>query len=392
MLEGSDALDFSLPPARQRHAAGYVANRSFTLVRNPSWNASTDGLRAGYADRIEVSVGGEPEDVARRIDRGEFDVSLWWGPPPQLPADLVHAFLADPNRKDRVIIGQRDFVRYISLNLAVPPMDDIHVRRAISYAIDKQELVRTVGEYAGTVAGHLVLDSLENDILIDYHPYVISDRASALAAAKAEMRLSAYDADHDGVCDHAACRKVRALVLKPPSQLLSIADPVRRDLAAIGIDLDLQTRPAGQVFAAAGRPANKVPMVIGAGWGKDHLNASNFLTALAYGRDLGDHDNTNLSLVGASPAQLRGWGYSVASVPSVDANIRECLPLVGDAQTRCWAEADQQVMERVVPVVPYIVESNMTIVSSRVVSYSFDQFMSVPALDRIAVASGSSPG
>jgi hypothetical protein len=79
----------------------------------------------------------------------------------------------------------------------------------------------------------------------------------------------------------------------------------------------------------------------------------------------------------------------VESVPSIDAKVAQCQAASGVAQFQCWAEADQLLMETVVPWVPYIEENRIVIVSDRVVSYSFDQFSNMPAFDRIALKPGS---
>ncbi|HET6770358.1 MAG TPA: hypothetical protein VFH75_01795, partial [Actinomycetota bacterium] len=98
----------------------------------------------------------------------------------------------------------------------------------------------------------------------------------------------------------------------------------------------------------------------------------------------------NYSLIGATQEELLDWGYEVTSVPSVEEKVRECHPLIGDDQVRCWAELDQQVMEQVVPWVPLLVENTTFIVSRRVVATSFDQFATLPALDRTALSSEGS--
>jgi hypothetical protein len=46
-------------------------------------------------------------------------------------------------------------------------------------------------------------------------------------------------------------------------------------------------------------------------------------------------------------------------------------------------------MEQVVPWVPLLVENHVNIVSRRVVSTSFDQFATQPALDRTALSGGA---
>ncbi len=98
---------------------------------------------------------------------------------------------------------------------------------------------------------------------------------------------------------------------------------------------------------------------------------------------------SNTSLLGATPQQLRQWGYSVPSVPSGQERLQVCLERRRVARTECWAELDQYLMTEVVPRVPYMSMSHSQVVSERVVSYSFDQFAGLPALDRIALAPGS---
>jgi hypothetical protein len=85
------------------------------------------------------------------------------------------------------------------------------------------------------------------------------------------------------------------------------------------------------------------------------------------------------------------WGYDVTSVPNVTDRYHRCVAEVGSAQTRCWAELDQHLMEDVVPWIPLIAHNRQRLVSERVVSFSYDQFTTLPALDHIALKPGTEP-
>ena len=76
-------------------------------------------------------------------------------------------------------------------------------------------------------------------------------------------------------------------------------------------------------------------------------------------------------------------------MPSVDPEIDRCMALLGQAGVDCWVQLDQKLSQDVVPLVPILFETRSTAVSPRVVRYSFDQFTSMPALDRIALAPAS---
>ena len=66
-------------------------------------------------------------------------------------------------------------------------------------------------------------------------------------------------------------------------------------------------------------PTTHTPWGINDGWFSDCLNASNWFGPLVSGAELGR--DANAALIGASDAQLRGWGYKATGVPSLDAKI-----------------------------------------------------------------------
>lgn len=387
MIEGSEDLDLSAPPDSRAPISGYQPGRSLTLVRNPSWDPQTDPLRPAYVDRIELTLGPRIGEAVGLVERGEADLYIFDNPAPQIPVAMVERFLDHPELGIQVKFAPRDMVRYIPLNLAVPPLDDLHVRRAISYAIDRSAMLELRGgSIIGEVASHIVPDSMENGLLASYEPYPTS-----LADARAEMALSRYDEDGDGRCDAEACQ---GLVMQAAEgyfpQMTEMAEMIRQDLEAVGIELRVEIIPAGPGSAALddlGDPAARLPMATHAAWGADFLNASTFIGPM-FGRE--GIPGYNYPLVGARPRQLRGWGYDVTSVPSIDERIDECMALIGDLQVRCWAESDQYLMEHVVPWVPYVFEKKVFLVSDRVDAYSLSQVTTSPALDRLSVSSEAS--
>lgn len=386
MIEGSEDLDFSLPPEQQRPLSGYVPQRSIALVRNPSWKASTDPLRPAYVDRIEVSLGGDLVEESRKIDAGTLDLIMFSGAPPSAPEDQIQAYGADPS-KGRVETQPRDFIRYISINLGVPPFDDLHVRKAMNHALDKKGIRERRGPLAGEIIGHIALNSLERNLLLNYDPYGSPGQTGDPRAARREMALSDYDRDGDGICDAAVCKDVEALAFDVPF-FRSMTKLMRRNLLEIGIDLDLQYLDPPTFFGRAFDRRQKIPLLLTIAWGRDTLNASNYFVPLFHSSALSDPNAGNSTLLGASPDQLRSWGYPVTEVPSVDQRIDACLTKVGQAQLQCWVQLDQYLMENVVPWVPYLSESHVQVVPARIVHFSHDQFGGLPALDRIALREG----
>jgi peptide/nickel transport system substrate-binding protein len=400
MIEGSEELDFSGPPDEQEPAEGFVPavlNEDFlpapvaeklgslVLVRNRSWDPRTDRLRAAYTDRIEVTIGGPGEEIAPRVDTAEVDFVFG----ASSPFDQVARYQDDPALEGRVFVHSNDAFYSVTMNLAVPPFDDVHVRRAVALAIDRAALVELLseppygpfGESWGEVATHMATDALEGRLLRAFDPYPYDPEA-----ARVEMRASAYDRTGDGRCDARACRNVQALVMDAgviPDQ----ARAIREDLAELGIEVTLQTWPWSRFFNLIHDPGNHIAMGIAYPWGKDYPDGGGWFDL--FNRSEDEEDWWNTSLLGATPAELRGWGYRVTSVPSVDHRIQACLERRGVTRTQCWAELDQYLTTEVVSRVPFMFFEHALVVSERVVAYEFDQFTALPALDRIALAPGS---
>lgn len=398
MLEGSDALTPNASAKQQKPVAGFPAqSKMFILVRNPSWAAGTDPLRPAYPDRIEIHLFPSLPDIQKAIDAGRVDLLMGNPPTPQLPIDQFHRYQANPSL-GRTSVYLRDTIRYVTMNLAVPPFDDVHVRKAANYIVNKAAFISSFGELSGEPATHVILDSLENDQLVNYDPYRTNGGVDALAKAQAEMRLSKYDPKHIGMCDARQCSHIKALALSvdfPPA--VRAAKSVAKDLARIGIKLNLDIVDADSFFKSITTPPDRIGIGIAPGWGHDFLNASNFVTPLFAGPSVstafsvpggGPGGCCNYALVGAKSASLKGWGYSVTYVPSVDDRINQCLQLVGMPQTQCWTSLDQYLSETIVPWVPLSYENSVNVVPARVVNYTYDQFTTVLSLDQIVVNAG----
>jgi peptide/nickel transport system substrate-binding protein len=377
MLAGSDKLDFSLPPAKQKPVSGYVPGKSFTFVRNPSWDPSTDSLRKAYADRIQFPLlppafnDASELRLERRIDAGEIDLLL------DTPASEERLARAP---KGQLFSNGSDDVYYFALNVALPPFDDVHVRRAANLVIDKARIQRLLGNpLRSRIATHLAPDSLEGNLLLDFDPFATPGHHGDLAAAKTEMAKSRYDRNRDGACDVQACRAIRAIPLfwppPPPDRLFAA------ELDRLGITLRFLKLDTAQFSHVYPNPGARTG-VVSHGFEKEFPNASAFFAVSFSGAEA---PGGNTSLVGLTPEKLRRFGYMTRAVPSVDAKIALCQALLGTAQTTCWAELDQLLMEKVVPWVPFFSDTNSFAVSKRVTHFVFDQFTTLPALDRIAV-------
>jgi peptide/nickel transport system substrate-binding protein len=390
MFDGSPDLDFSVAPDKQKPVSGYRTARSMLLVRNPSW--AQDDLRKAYADEIDVSIqpGAESSTLAKEVENDEFDTMFANGLSPERLKD----FQTNPDLEDQIFTNPSFGNYYLSMNLAEPPFDDVFVRRAVNYAVNKEGWRRfSGGEISGSIATHYTPDTLLNNLLANYDPYPSPNNAGAdspegLQSAKDQMKQSKYDSDGDGICDAPECDGVLAIgVVGTESEAADAL--IASNLEKIGVKLDLKSLENSAAYNKIFDPTAHVALTMFSGWLMDYPDPYTFYWFTNYGGNILDEFNTNYSLIGATPEQLKKYGYDPSiQVPSLDDKINECIAATGDARVQCWADADKQLAEDVVAYVPLVISQNVNIVSSCVTNYQWSVFDSQTAFEQVAKIPG----
>jgi peptide/nickel transport system substrate-binding protein len=368
MFEGADALDVSTPADQQEPPSGDALDH-MVLVRNPSWSPEIDPLHTASSDRIEIYRVADNEEAERLIRTGAVDVTLDWFADPQ----TVARWRSDPTLRDRMHLAPEDAMTYLELNVALPPFDDLAVRKAVDLVVDRDSLAATAsrkGDSVGQPLTHSTIDSLEDNLLLTWSPPGVKPGGD-IATAREAMASSKYDRNGDGRCDASVCSGIELWFGRHHEGRSELARSVIEQLAAIG--LQVRSHPVRDLKSL---PAAHIAMGLG-GWAKDFPSASTFLPLLFSGESIAS-GCCNGSMIGASPAQLRSFGYDVSSVPSVDGRIAECQQQLFQAQVQCWASLDQYLSSEVVPIVPLTQIFLGWAVSSRVRDFSVDTATAIP--------------
>jgi peptide/nickel transport system substrate-binding protein len=379
MIEGSDALDATSCDTL-KPLSGFNPTRRLSLVRNPSYDQDTDDQRENNIDGLEYTINTNEKDIFDRIEAGNLDGEVG----STLPSDVLRHYVTTSNLQDRVQSFSGDRTWYVTMNLAQPPFDDIHVRKAANLVMDKAGLQRAWGgPKRGAIATHIVPDAMFGGALNDYDPYQTPNSAGDVEAAKAEMMQSKYDTNKDGVCDASVCKNI----LHITRNVTPWTDMVPIEEASFGkIGITLQTRELEGHYPVIQTTKRNIPVASGAGWGKDYADPSTFMV-LFDSRSLTAEGNVNYSLVGLKANQVSDLGVkgTTTGIPSVDADINACNALLGDERATCWQDLDKKLMEQIVPWVPYLDATNVDIIGPAVTKYVYDQFSGTAAYSRVAV-------
>ncbi len=386
MIQGSDKLVTSSCSA-MKPISGFDLTKKMVLVRNPNYSQSTDDLRLNYPDAIVDDIDTNQDDIFSKVQAGSLDASFTDQP----PKTVLQQYLTNPSKKALLHSNSGDRTWYITLNWATPPFDDLHVRKAVNYIIDKAAIQQAWGgSTLGDIATHIIPPIVLNGQLdASYDPYGSPGEHGDEAKAKAEIQQSKYDSNHDGTCDASACKNL-VMINRTIAPWTNSEPIVVQDLAKIGIQVKPRELTSSNAYTTIQTVKNMIPIALNAGWGKDYADPLTFMLPLFDGSSIIPSGNTNYALVGLTSKIAGGLGIKIPSgvtVPNVDSDISACSKLAATDANRvtCWANLDKKLMETAAPWVPYLWAKNQTVTATSVTHWEFDQFSGYLSITNVAV-------
>jgi peptide/nickel transport system substrate-binding protein/oligopeptide transport system substrate-binding protein len=238
----------------------WVSGQSLDFERTPNYFMPD----RPYLDKLTIQVGVAPDVALLRLEKG--DIQLMGDPPPG--ADWAR-ISSDAAWKDRLEKQPQVSTIYITINTTVKPFDNVLVRQALNYAIDKQHIIQLLNG-RGTVANQ-VLPPLMPGFDKSYTGYTYDpDKAKALLAQAG--LASGFETS------------IECISVDPQPKL---CESFQADLAKVGIKLTINTLAAPNVIDDAGNGKPPLTWSGGLGWIQDYPDPDDF-----YGPILGCGSNT----------------------------------------------------------------------------------------------------
>jgi peptide/nickel transport system substrate-binding protein len=134
--------------------SGYAGanGNHIVLVRNPNYSQSTDPYRKNYINEFKFLVNSNADDIFAKVQAGQYQDEVS-SPAPK----TIRQYATSANLKPRMIPNVGDRTNYLTMNLTQPPFDDVHVRKAMNYIVDKAALQKAWGgPIPGSIATHIV--------------------------------------------------------------------------------------------------------------------------------------------------------------------------------------------------------------------------------------------
>ncbi|MEU8925718.1 ABC transporter substrate-binding protein [Kitasatospora sp. NPDC048545] len=319
---GYDNRPFSSGPYR---IDMFEPKKQLTLVRNPSWDPATDTVRKGLPDKVVIDLNLDPAVVDQRLISGQGEDANAVAMEPIGPASVGRA-LGDPRLKQRLVTGESINTRFLGINTRHKPLDDVRVRQAIAYALDKDALRTTRG---GPIAGDLATTLLPPTLpgAAPEDPYPSQDGKGDPAKAKALLAEAGHASGLELTLDTPATAGGKAQ-----------GEAVQASLARAGITVRINEISSSAFYSTIGSPSREHDLLID-GWTPDWPGASTYLPILFDGRLITAEGNNNRSQYDS---------------PEVDARLDE-IAAAGDPTTAqaAYGELAKRIM-RDAPVVPFL--------------------------------------
>lgn len=159
---------------------------TIVLERNTYWSTATDAERKAYPDKIDVKSGLDSSVINQRLSASQgADAAAVTTDTNLGPAELAKV-TGDKELAARVGTGHFGYTNYIAFNPKVAPFNNVKVRQAISYAIDRSSVVNAAG---GSSLAEAATTFLPNQKSFGYDPYDLFPAGASGNAAKAKELL-----------------------------------------------------------------------------------------------------------------------------------------------------------------------------------------------------------
>ena len=326
---------------------GYVAKQKITLVRNPNWSSKTD-FRPAKADEVIFSEGFQDSTVlAKKILAGTGDVN---GDTP-IPATEMQPIMANSSQKKQLFFTPVSGTRFIPLNMSKPPFNNIDVRKAVAYVLDRDAMRKTRGGVlSGKIATHFIdpgfgTHGFDQSGGFGFNPFPSPGSKGDVAKAKAEMKKAGFPS---GMYTGPTLTMVADNV--PPGS--DTAKVVINSLGKIGFKVNLIAQAHATMYTDFCNVPKVEPNICpNVGWQADFAEPQTLLDATFDGTAIIPRNNSN---------------WPQLNDPAINAAMVKAEVIVDPLKRyQAWGQIDKMITETAAAV-PWLWEDWPTLFSSRV--------------------------
>jgi peptide/nickel transport system substrate-binding protein len=310
----------------------YEPSRQLVMVFNKNYDQAL-GVR-GHVAKIVLTIGDEATEATLQIMANQLDFDL-----SNLPTADIIKISSNAALASQVHQSPLPALTYLFMNYQVPPFNNVDVRKAINYAVNRTAVL---AQWGGPLAGS-VTDQIIPPGLPSYKKYTIYPNTPNLPMAKKLMKESGVKTPFT----------TQLRTQNDAPGFMNMAQVIQADLKPIGINVQIVGSPNSVNYSYISNPKAHVPMGIQP-WGLDFPDAEAVVNAQV---NPGTPDQ---------PAQMSRW-TDPAFVPAYN----HAVTLIGAARNAAYEALDEKVMSEQAPIAPLFNPRWYDFVSKQLGGYVF---------------------
>jgi peptide/nickel transport system substrate-binding protein len=334
------------PAAGPYYIASRDPGRSTVLKRNPYYK----GDRPANPDQIVFTPNVNTDQSLLQVKAGQSDIDLI-GIPPTAAADLGKQYGVN---KGRFFVGSTSCVNYMAMNNARAPFNNLNLRKAVEYAIDRPAQVRLLGAYGGKRTSQLLVPGIPGYKPFNAYPLAGADIGKAKQVGGAAI----------------AGAPTLNVIHTTSASATNRAQVAEFNLKQVGFKINDVPTPATNYYQVIQTKGTSYNFVTNGGWCADYFDPFDYLNVLFDGRKIQAANNNN---------------YAYFNNAAFNKGLDHAASLSGSARAAAYARLDRDLMVKYAPVVPYVISTNRYFVSSRTKNWIYSSYFGAPYLNALTV-------
>ncbi|MFE7809819.1 ABC transporter substrate-binding protein [Streptomyces sp. NPDC057430] len=313
----------------------YARDKQLVLVRNTHWDPATDTVRKAYPDRLVVTMGLKANQIDDRLiaSSGADASAVSWR---KLSPESTPKVLTKADVRARLLAESTNCTEMVQMHTGRAPFDDVRVRQAVQYALDREAIMTASGGPAlndpatalmpGSLFGGRQPDTLGIPLTGD----VEKARQLLGQAGRADgfsTRITVSNGDK------------------------GVGEAIQQSLGRVGIKVTIETVDPSAFYDTIGDTGNRTDLVY-TGWCPDYPSGSTFLPFVFDGRYIKDKGNSGNHSLFRDDATMKRMDEIAAMTDAAQADKE-------------WQKLDGEILAKA-PTAPAVVERMPLLIGTNV--------------------------
>ncbi|MEU0398003.1 ABC transporter substrate-binding protein [Streptomyces sp. NPDC006208] len=303
----------------------YDRDKQLLLVRNTHWDPGTDTVRKAYPDKVVVVMGLKGNQIDDRLiaGRGQDASAVPWG---KLRPESTPKVLTKDDVRRRLLAESTNCTEMVQLHTGRAPFDNVKVRQAVQYALDREGILTASG---GPALNDVATAYMPGPLFGGNQPDTL--RIPAIGDAVKAKQLLKEAGKPDGF----------STSITVSNGDKGVGEAIQQSLGRAGIKVTIETVDPSAFYDTIGDTKNRTDLVY-TGWCPDYPSGSTFLPFVFDGRYIKEKGNSGNHSLFRDEASMKRMDEIAAMTDAEQAG-------------KAWRELDGQILAKA-PAAPAVIE------------------------------------